>query len=345
LGTTFTKILNSTNNIRYNMEKEEIKKYNEKINEVRNEIKKGLVGQEEVVDLVIKCLICNSHALLEGVPGLGKTLLVRVISSATGGKFERVQFTPDLLPSDITGSEIYREEKGTFEIQKGPVFTNFLLADEINRSPPPKVQSALLQAMEEREITIGRETLKLPSPFFVLATQNPLEQQGTFPLSIAQKDRFLFKIYVKYPSEKDEFEIIERNIETVRLEKLDIRRVIDAKEFFEIYEAVKKIEILEEIKEYIMDIIEATRNPEKYGLEEVKEYIKYGVSPRASIFVPLASKATALIKGRSYVTVDDVKDVVPYVLAHRLVLSYKGEAEGVKPVEIIEKIINEIPIS
>ena len=324
--------------------KSKIKEYNRKIREIKHQIHKGFVGQDEAVDAILKCIICNSHALLESVPGLGKTLLVKIISLVTNLGFKRVQFTPDLLPSDITGSEVYREKTEIFEVQKGPVFTNLLLADEINRAPP-KVQSALLQAMEEKEVTIGKKTFKLPSPFLVFATQNPLEQQGTFPLSVAQNDRFLFKIFLGYPKKKEEFEIIERNIEKLTLQDLGIKSVMTGGEILEIYEAVKNIQISEDMKDYIMDVIEATRNPEKYGMKDLKDYIKHGVSPRATIYLPLAAKATALMKGRTYVTAVDIKEVIPYVLPHRLILSYKADAEKVKPSDIIERIIEEIPIT
>jgi MoxR-like ATPase len=324
--------------------KSKIKKYGRKIEKLRKEIHKAFVGQEKTVELIIKSLLCNSHSLLESVPGLGKTLLVRIVSLATGLTFSRVQFTPDLLPSDIIGSEVYDERLGTFGIMKGPVFTNILLADEINRAPP-KVQSALLQAMEEREVTIGTETFKLPSPFFVFATQNPLEQEGVFPLSIAQNDRFIFKVYVEYPKKEEEFEIIERNIEKVSLADFGIEKAMELKDLLEMQKIVKEIRISEDLKEYIMTIIHATRNPAAYGLNELAEYIKFGASPRAVIFLPLAARATAFMKGRDYVKPEDIKEIIPSVLGHRLVLTYKAEAEGIKPLQIVEKIIERIPIT
>jgi len=319
-----------------------IKLCQKKIFEIKKEIHKGVMGQEEVIDSILKCLICNSHALLEGVPGVAKTLLIRCLSETIkGANFSRIQFTPDLLPSDITGVQIYEESKG-FYIWKGPIFVNFVLADEINRAPP-KVQSAMLQAMQERQVTIGKQTFDLPKPFFVLATQNPLEQQGVYPLGVASVDRFLFKVNVLYPDKESELKVIDINFETKGLRQYEIKKVISLKEIIEMQQEVKKIYISEEIKDYITLITDATRHPSNYGIETGK-YIRWGGSPRATIFLALAAKANALINGRDYVLPEDVQSVAKNVLRHRIILNYEGKAKGIKIDEIVDEILEKVEV-
>ncbi|MCD6367787.1 MAG: AAA family ATPase [Candidatus Aenigmarchaeota archaeon] len=287
--------------------------------------------------------MCRGHVLLEGVPGLAKTLLVRLLTSSISGvTFKRIQFTPDLLPSDIIGTTIYIEKTGKFQVQKGPIFANFVLADEINRTTP-KVQSAMLQAMQEREVTIGKETFQLPKPFMVLATQNPLEQAGTYPLSVAQVDRFLFKIFVDYPTEEEELKIIDINAEVKTIHEFGTKEVLSLKDLSKIQELVKKIKISTGVKEYILNIVEATRDPKKYGLEYEK-YIEYGGSPRATIFLSLAGKANALMNGRDYVIPDDIREVAPNVLRHRIILNYEGKARDISTDDVIKDIIERVPV-
>jgi MoxR-like ATPase len=320
----------------------EIKESGKKLNRMKNEIKKAIIGQEHVIDAVIKCLICNGHALFEGVPGIAKTFLVKVLThTIEGAVFKRIQFTPDLLPADIIGVSVYSPEKG-FYVEKGPIFANLILADEINRTPP-KVQSAMLQAMEEREVTIGKQTFPLPKPFFVLATQNPLEQKGVYPLAVAQVDRFLFKIFVEYPKAEEEFSIIDSNAELKTLEDFGIKKVLTAEELVRIQEIVKNIKISEEVKDYILDIVQATRYPEKFDIE-LGKYIQWGGSPRATIFLALAAKANALMNERNFVTPQDVKTIAPHVLRHRIILNYEGKAKGIRTDEIIEDILSKVPV-
>ncbi|UCG95900.1 MAG: MoxR family ATPase [archaeon] len=323
--------------------KKQIKEQSRKLEKLKNEIQKGIIGQEYEIDSVIKCLMCNGHVLLEGVPGLAKTLLVMLLARAVSGTvFKRIQFTPDLLPSDITGTTMYLEEKGTFTAQKGPIFANFVLADEINRTTP-KVQSAMLQAMQERQVTIGKETFDLPKPFIVLATENPLEQAGTYPLAVAQTDRFLFKVFVNYPSEDEELRIIDINSVVKDLEEYKIKEVMGPQDIEAVQNIVKKIKITENVKEYILNIVESTRVPEKYGLEFHK-LIDYGGSPRATIYLALAGKANAMMEGRDYVTPDDVRKIAPNVLRHRIILNYEGKARNISTDEIIKDIIEKVPV-
>ncbi|MEA3255718.1 MAG: MoxR family ATPase [Candidatus Altiarchaeota archaeon] len=320
----------------------DIENYQEKLREVKNEVGKGIVGQETIVDAVLICLMCNGHVLLESVPGLAKTLLVSLLTATiSDAKFQRIQFTPDLLPTDITGTTVYEEKKGFYTL-KGPIFANFVLGDEINRAPP-KVQSAMLQAMEERQVTIGRETFDLAEPFIVLATQNPLEQAGVYPLSVAQTDRFLFKIFVDYPPEEDEILIIDQNTVVREMEELEIKKVLSPSEILEMQEYVKNIQISDEVKEYIVTLVDATRNLDSYGIKN-GEYIEWGASPRASIGLSLAARATAIINGRTYVTPEDVRDIAHNVLRHRIMLNYEGKAKGIKSDEIIDSIIRDIPV-
>ncbi len=317
-----------------------IKKYSSKINEIGSEINKFILGQEKVVEDVLTCLVADGHALLEGVPGIAKTYLIKTLSDTISNvKFERIQFTPDLLPSDIVGLVVYNPQKG-FYTQKGPIFANFILSDEINRAPP-KVQSAMLECMQERVVTIGKETFQLPKPFLVLATQNPLEQMGTYPLPEAQIDRFLYKIYVGYPSKEDEIKIIDNNMDTTRYKKKTARKIATPEEIIDIQKTARQIYISDEIKKYIVDIVFMTR--EKKGLKHGK-YIEWGASPRASIALSRAAKAYALIKNRSFVTPDDIKRVVFPILRHRIILNYEGKALGITTDQIIKEIIEKVPV-
>jgi len=319
----------------------ELRRINEKIEEVKAEIRKVLVGQEEILNSMFEALFSNGHVLVEGVPGTGKTLLIRAISKVSGSVFSRIQFTPDLLPTDILGITTYEEGKGFYTV-KGPIFANFVLADEINRSPP-KVQSALLEGMQERQVTIGKETFTLPNPFLVMATQNPLEQLGTYKLPEAQVDRFLYKVIVTYPTTDEEMKILGTNITTRRFEDFNLMPVLSPSEIIQGQELVKKIYCDDKIQKYIIKIIDATRNSEKYGVENGK-FIEYGASPRSSISLFIASKAHAFLKKRSYVTQQDIKDIAYNVLRHRILVNFEGEAENIKSEDIIKEILEKVPI-
>ncbi len=323
--------------------KENIEKESKKLLQLKKEIQRGIIGQEYVIDSVIKCLMCNGHVLLEGVPGLAKTLLVMLMAKAVSNTvFNRIQFTPDLLPSDITGTSMYIEREGVFRAQEGPIFANFVLADEINRTTP-KVQSAMLQAMQEREVTIGRDTFKLPKPFMVLATENPLEQAGTYPLAVAQTDRFLFKVFVDYPTEDEELKIIDINSVVKTLDQYGTKEVMGPVDIDRIQDIVKQIRITDKVKDYILNIVEATRYPKKYGLG-LEKYVDYGGSPRASIYLALAGKANALMEGRDYVTPDDIRKIAHNVLRHRIIMNYEGKARNISTDNVIDDIINKVPV-
>ncbi|UCG95934.1 MAG: MoxR family ATPase [archaeon] len=316
--------------------------YSKKVNEIKAQIKKCVFGQDEAISSVIKCLMCNGHALLEGVPGTAKTLTILVLyRTIKDAVYQRIQFTPDLLPSDIVGTLIYRKGKG-FEVQKGPVFGNIIVADEINRAPS-KVQSAMLQAMQEREVSIGRETHPLPKPFMVLATQNPLETKGVYPLPEAQIDRFLFKINVGYPDRESEKRVVEQNNEVMSMEEYDIKGVVSKKDILDIQKLVPQVKCSQEIKRYVVKLVFATRYPDKYGLEFGK-YVKWGASPRASIFLTLAGKANAMMEGRDYVTPDDIRRISHNVLRHRMILNYEGKAEGIKKDDVVNEVIEKVPV-
>ncbi len=321
---------------------EKVKKYKNKLDEAKREVQKGIVGQGEVIDSILKCIICNGHVLLESVPGLAKTLTVRLLTETVdSATFQRIQFTPDLLPSDITGTTVYEEKRGFYTV-KGPIFANFVLADEINRAPP-KVQSAMLQAMAERIVTIGKETFPLPKPFSVMATQNPLEQKGVYPLALAQVDRFLFKVFVDYPGEEEEILILTQNSMIKKIEEFNIKKVLNPQILIEIQECVKEIKLSEEVKGYIVDITDATRYPENYGVEEGK-YVRWGASPRATISMSLAAKASAMIEGRTFVIPSDVRAVARPVLRHRLLLNYEGKARGISADQVVDSIIDNVPV-
>lgn len=305
------------------------------------ETSKVIVGQKHMIDRLMLGLLAQGHVLLEGLPGLAKTLAIKTLASAIDADFHRIQFTPDLLPSDIIGTMIYNPGKSEFTVRKGPIFANFILADEINRAPA-KVQSALLEAMQEKQVTIGKETYKLEEPFLVLATQNPIEQEGTYPLPEAQVDRFMLKVNIGYPTREEEKLIIRKNIlgETTQL----IQAVVKPQTILKARESVKKVYMDEKIENYILDIVFSTREPEKYKLAEIKPLISYGASPRASINMAIAAKAHAFMSRRGYVIPDDVRNVCKDVMRHRIGLSYEAEAENVTHEDIITKIINAIPV-
>lgn len=305
------------------------------------ETSKVIVGQKHMIDRLMLGLLAQGHVLLEGLPGLAKTLAIKTLASAIDADFHRIQFTPDLLPSDIIGTMIYNPGKSEFTVRKGPIFANFILADEINRAPA-KVQSALLEAMQEKQVTIGKETYKLEEPFLVLATQNPIEQEGTYPLPEAQVDRFMLKVNIGYPSREEEKLIIRKNIlgETTQL----IHAVVKPQTILKARESVKKVYMDEKIENYILDIVFSTRDPEKYKLAEIKPLISYGASPRASINLAIAAKAHAFMSRRGYVIPDDVRNVCKDVMRHRIGLSYEAEAENITQEDIITKIINTIPV-
>ena len=305
------------------------------------EIQKVIVGQKHMIESLLIGLLSNGHILLEGVPGLAKTLAISTLSKVINVDFKRVQFTPDLLPADLLGTMIYNQKKEEFISKKGPLFSNFILADEINRAPA-KVQSALLEAMQERQITIGESTYKLPEPFLVMATQNPIEQEGTYPLPEAQVDRFMLKVVLPYPSREEEKLIVRANVSAEGFSKPN--KVVDPKQIIKARDIVKKIYMDEKIEKYIVDIVFATREPEHYNLEEIKHFISFGGSPRASISLASASKAYAFLKKRGYVIPEDVRAVAKDVLRHRIGLSYEAEAENISAENIITTILNTVEV-
>ena len=308
---------------------------------LRQEISKVIVGQKYLVERLLTGILANGHVLLEGVPGLAKTLAVKTMASAMEAKFNRIQFTPDLLPADIIGTLIYNQQKGEFLTQKGPIFANIILADEINRAPA-KVQSALLEAMQERQVTIGGETYPLPEPFLVLATQNPIDQEGTYTLPEAQVDRFMLKLKIGYPEKKEERLILDMMAKTRVSE--EINTVVTPEKVMQAREMVDEIYIDDKIKDYIVDIVFATREPKKYGLEGLENMIQFGASPRATIALTLASKAHAFLQGRGYVVPQDIKDIALDVLRHRIIVTYEAEAEGVSSEDIVAKVLNKIAV-
>jgi len=309
------------------------------IDGVRQEVNKVLVGQERLLDRMLIALIANGHILLEGVPGLAKTTAVKTMAQALGLKFQRISFTPDLLPADVIGTMIYNPREGTFSPRLGPIFTNLLLADEINRAPA-KVQSALLEAMQEHQVTIGDKTYPLPEPFMVMATQNPLEQEGTYPLPEAQIDRFMLKCRVDYPSKDDERRIMNR---FSRKTDIKLSPVMSAAQILTMRDILDQVYCDEKVADYILDIVFATRKPADYKLD-LAPHIQYGGSPRASLFLNIAARANALLHGRAYATPQDIKEIAYDVLRHRLILTYEAEAENLKSEDIIAKILNEIPV-
>lgn len=307
---------------------------------ITSEISKVIVGQKTMVRRLIMGLLANGHILLEGVPGLAKTQAITALAKSIDAKFSRIQFTPDLLPADVTGTMIYSPKDESFSVKKGPIFSNFVLADEINRAPA-KVQAALLEAMQERQVTIGEMTYKLEEPFLVLATQNPIEQEGTYPLPEAQMDRFMMKVVISYPNKEEEKEILRGQISP---NKQTISPVIKPQDIIHAREVVKEIYIDSKIENYITDIVFATRFPEEYGMNNLKSFISYGASPRATINLALASRALAFIKRRGYVIPEDVREVCLDVLRHRIGLTYEAEAENIKSEDIATEIVNKIDV-
>jgi len=313
---------------------------NQTIIDIKQEVQKVIVGHEELIDALLIGLISDGHILVEGVPGLAKTTAINALAQGLGLDFKRIQFTPDLLPSDITGTEIYDQKNAEFKVRKGPAFTNLLLADEINRAPA-KVQAALLEVMQERQITIGEETYKLDDPFLVLATQNPVEQEGAYKLPEAQLDRFMLNVIVDYNSIDEEFEIVKRVAnDTFGV----INQVVSKEQLIQLKEAAKKVNVDDAILKYILNIVFATRNPEQFGIIEIGNYIEYGASPRASINIYKAVKAVAVLRGKDFVTPVDVAEVVGNVLRHRIILNYKAEANGITADYIVKTIMQHIKL-
>ncbi len=326
---------------------EDIRQLNERIShagqftdKLREEIGHVIIGQSHMLDRLLIGLLSNGHVLLEGVPGLAKTLTIKSLAQSIHAKFSRIQFTPDLLPADVIGTLIYNQQKGEFIVRKGPIFGNFILADEINRAPA-KVQSALLEAMQERQVTIGDSTYKLDEPFLVLATQNPLEQEGTYPLPEAQVDRFIMKVVVDYPKMNEEQLILRQNIQG---DFATIKQVVSIQEVVNAKELTRQIYMDEKIEQYILDIVFATRNPEQYKLDKLKPLISYGASPRGSINLGLASKAQAFLNKRGFVIPEDVRSICKDVLRHRIGLTYEAEAENVKVEDVIEDVLRQINV-
>jgi MoxR-like ATPase len=314
----------------------------ELVKKIKDEVSRVIVGQEKLIDRLVLALVSDGHILLEGVPGLAKTLSVNTLAKALGLEFKRISFTPDLLPADVVGTLVYSPKTGEFTPKKGPVFTNLLLADEINRAPA-KVQSALLESMQEKQVTIGEETYPLPQPFLVLATQNPIEQEGTYPLPEAQVDRFMFKCLVETPSRSDERRIMERFAQ--QAETPEAAPVASADDIAALRSALNEVYCDEKVGDYILDIVFATREPERVkGLEELREQIQVGASPRATLAINKAARANALLHGRAYATPQDVKEIVHDVLRHRILLTYEAEAENVTSDKIIDKILSVIPV-
>ena len=310
------------------------------INDINTSIRKVIIGQNDLIEKLILAILTDGHVFLEGVPGLAKTLTINSLAKLIDTKFQRLQFTPDLLPADILGTLIYNPKEGTFEVKKGPIFANIILADEINRSPA-KVQSALLEAMQERQITIGDNTFILGNPFLVMATQNPIDQEGTYPLPEAQIDRFMFKVLVGYPNPDEELEILKRmgKINST----IDLKAVIKPEEIISARKIVDKIYIAENIQKYIVSLVFATRYPEQYGLKDLKSLISFGASPRATIFLANASKSHAFLNNRGFVIPEDVRSVGTSILRHRIILSYEAEAEEITTEDIIQRIYESVP--
>ncbi|MGE4489947.1 MAG: AAA family ATPase [Kiritimatiellales bacterium] len=307
---------------------------------LKAEIGKVIVGQDYLIDRLIIGMLANGHVLLEGVPGLAKTLTVKTLASVLKTDFHRIQFTPDLLPADLVGTLIYNPKESDFFTKKGPVFANIILADEINRAPA-KVQSALLEAMQEHQVTIGDQTFQLPEPFLVMATENPIEQEGTYPLPEAQVDRFMLKLRIGYPTLEEERRILDRMARTET--EISVNPVIDPEAILRARRMVDEIYMDDKIKDYILSIVFATREPEKYGLN-IKDYLRYGASPRATIALTLGARAHAFLQGRGYVTPQDVKSIAPDILRHRIIISYEAEAEELTSENLIDKILSEIPV-
>ena len=303
------------------------------------EVKKIIVGQDILLERLIVALLARGHILVEGVPGLAKTMAIKTLAASIGGQFQRIQFTPDLVPADLIGTRIYNQKTGEFNTSFGPVFTNLLLADEINRAPA-KVQSALLEVMQERQVTIGRETHKVPNPFLVMATQNPIESEGTYPLPEAQVDRFMLKVLVGYPTHTEEFVIVERMTSLLQA----VQQVLNPEQLLNLQKEADEVYADPALIEYAVQLVTATRNPDLVGLGKLAHFISYGASPRASINLILAARALAFVRGRSYALPQDVRDLAPDVIRHRLVLSYEALADNVSPDDLLNQIVNAVPV-
>lgn len=318
------------------------KEHQEKIKNVYSEVKKVVVGQDYMVNRLLVGLFTQGHILLEGVPGLAKTLTVNTLANVLHLDFRRIQFTPDLLPADLIGTMIYNQKASNFEVKKGPIFSNLILADEVNRSPA-KVQSALLEAMQERQVTIGETTFQLDRPFLVLATQNPVDQEGTYPLPEAQVDRFMMKVHVNYPTKDEELEIMKR-MSNLSFKK-NVETILTKEDIFAIRDEINGIKLSDSLEKYIIELVFATRDPEQYGMKDEAHYIQFGASPRASINLNLASKAVAYLEGRDFVLPEDIKEVADDVLNHRIILNYEAEADGVTTHDIIDTLLKKININ
>ncbi|AMQ55449.1 AAA family ATPase [Algoriphagus sanaruensis] len=316
--------------------------HQEKIAEVIQEVKKVVVGQDKMVNRLLIGLFTNGHILLEGVPGLAKTLTVNTLAKVLHLDFNRIQFTPDLLPADLIGTMIYNQQTASFEVKKGPIFSNLILADEVNRSPA-KVQSALLEAMQEKQVTIGETTFPLDRPFLVLATQNPVDQEGTYPLPEAQVDRFMMKVHIDYPSKADELEVM-RRMANMSFDS-QVRPILTKQDIFDIRSQINAVNIAEPLEHYIIELVFATRFPQQYGLKEEAKYIMFGVSPRASINLNLAAKAIAYLDGRDYVLPEDIKEIAEDVLNHRILLNYEAEADNVDSRKLVRTLLEKVPIN
>jgi MoxR-like ATPase len=316
--------------------------HQEKIAEVIQEVKKVVVGQDKMVNRLLIGLFTNGHILLEGVPGLAKTLTVNTLAKVLHLDFKRIQFTPDLLPSDLIGTMIYNQQTSNFEVKKGPIFSNVILADEVNRSPA-KVQSALLEAMQEKQVTIGETTYTLDRPFLVLATQNPVDQEGTYPLPEAQVDRFMMKVHIDYPSKSDEMEVM-RRMSNMQY-SAEVKPILSKEDIFAIRDQINAVKMAEPLEHYIIELVFATRFPKDYGLKDEAKYILYGVSPRASINLNLAAKAVAFMDGRDYVLPEDIKEIAEDVLNHRILLNYEAEADRISTRDLVKTLLEKVPIN
>ncbi|MEN2280552.1 MoxR family ATPase [Algoriphagus sp. SE2] len=316
--------------------------HQEKIQAVLEEVKKVVIGQDRMVNRLLIGLFTNGHILLEGVPGLAKTLTVNTLAKVLHLDFNRIQFTPDLLPADLIGTMIYNQQTGDFEVKKGPIFSNLILADEVNRSPA-KVQSALLEAMQEKQVTIGETTFQLDRPFLVLATQNPVDQEGTYPLPEAQVDRFMMKVHIDYPSKADEMEVM-RRMANMSFSN-EVNAILSKQDVFDIRNQINAVKIAEPLEHYIIELVFATRFPNEYGLKNEAKYIMFGVSPRASINLNLAAKAVAYMDGRDYVLPEDIKEIAEDVLNHRIILNYEAEADGINTRDLVKILMEKVPIN
>lgn len=318
-----------------------IARHSQLYNDLRDEVGRVLVGQDEMLSRLLVSLLTGGHILLEGLPGLAKTLTVHSLAKSINTGFSRIQFTPDMLPADVIGTQVFNPKEATYSVKKGPVFSNLILADEINRAPA-KVQAALLEAMQERQTTIGGETFRLEEPFLVLATQNPIEQEGTYPLPEAQVDRFMLKVLVKYPTKDEERKIVDRMASGKTIPEVKV--VASPEQVMEARDAVEKIWVDDKVRDYLIEVVRASRNPAEGGINELDGMIETGASPRASIFLMKAAKAHAFLEGRGYVTPHDVKTIAPDVLRHRIILTYEAEAEGQSPDQIVRRILDNVPV-